>query len=238
MLRPYYFVLVALWLTVSSVSAEGEASAAWERRESEEETAQKLMARDVSDYDPLLASQPLGEWLGSQLPKETPLAYELNDCGEQAGEPDVDHSRDIPLCLGVTAEIISRARTLTLLFDAETLDYRSGLVLSKELYGRLDLPSLKDVTAALKKPLQLIPLTCEDGTTLKLKQEYAGLFEWCEDELGRKQGPYRSWFSTGIYLLKRGQFKDDVEVGDWIECDRFENCRLETFGSDRGKLLF
>ena len=80
----------------------------------------------------------------------------------------------------------------------------------------------------MKKPLRPFPLVCPGGTQLHLREEFAGQFEWCEDAQGLKQGPYRSWFSTGIYLMARGQFRDDENVGEWLICTRFESCSTET----------
>jgi hypothetical protein len=37
---------------------------------------------------------------------------------------------------------------------------------------------------------------------------------WCEDDDGRKQGPYRSWYDSGE-LEEEGQFKDGSRIGVW-----------------------
>ncbi len=53
--------------------------------------------------------------------------------------------------------------------------------------------------------------------------------------LGRTRqiaSPYRSWFSTGIYLMGRGEYKDGAITGDWIECSRFETCVHKNYTND------
>ena len=37
---------------------------------------------------------------------------------------------------------------------------------------------------------------------------------WCEDNDGRKQGPYRAWYESGA-LEEEGQYKDGKRVGVW-----------------------
>lgn len=228
-MRPAVYLAVVIALSGASAQAQGESLAVKAHRDTAVEVAELLMVQTASDYSELLPTQPLSEWLDSILPRHTTLIYELNDCGEQTGIPEIDRTRDIPICLGVEAALVSRARKMALLFDKETLAFRSGLVLAEELDGTVEIHSLADLDTALKAPLSPLPLVCKGGTTLKLRDEYAGRYEWCEDEMGRKQGPYRSWFSTGRYLMRRGQYKDDAEIGEWLECNRFESCQLNRY---------
>lgn len=37
---------------------------------------------------------------------------------------------------------------------------------------------------------------------------------WCEDDDGRKQGPYRAWYESGA-LEEEGQYRDGKRVGVW-----------------------
>ena len=81
----------------------------------------------------------------------------------------------------------------------------------------------------LKRGMRPFPLDCPANTDLKMRESYAGLFEWCEDAGGARQGPTRAWFSTGIYLLYRGQYADGAKTGDWTECNRFERCAFNRY---------
>lgn len=47
---------------------------------------------------------------------------------------------------------------------------------------------------------------------------------WCEDEDGRKQGRYRSWYDSG-QLEEEGQYKDGSRIGVW------------RFFDDKGELM-
>ncbi len=193
--------------------------------------AQVLGAKNASDLDPALPDLPFEDWLLGLLPPGTTLVYENSDCGEQTGDPSIGTGRDIPRCLSVYANVASRAREMELLFDKDGAIYRGGAVFAAELEGTIHVEHLPELHKALRKPLRPYPLVCPSGTTLKLKEEYAGLYEWCEDGQGRKQGPYRSWFSTGIYLMQVGAYKDDARFGAWIECSRFERCKSRNYVS-------
>jgi len=189
-----------------------------------EEAKQRLSVARADDLDPGLPEGDFLAWLLRVLPPRTELAFEINDCGEQTGVPGIDAARVMPRCLAVEADVVSRARGVELLFDAASLHFRGGAVFSDELEGSIAVRRLSDLEPALKRGLRPFPLGCPDGTLSKLREEHAGLREWCEDRLGRKQGPYRSWFSTGLYLMQRGRYADGVKTGEWVECSRFERC--------------
>ncbi len=98
-----------------------------------------------------------------------------------------------------------------------------------ELEGEFPIDSLASLPRLLRRGMRPFPLTCPANTQAKFRESYAGLFEWCEDASGKEQGPARAWFSTGIYLLHRGQYAGGEKVGDWIECNRFERCAFNSY---------
>ncbi len=219
-----FFLLAALGVPASGQEQERFSEAT-------ENPAQFLVAKNASDLDPALPDLPFEDWLLGLLPPGTALVYEDCDCGEQTGDPSIDTDRDTPTCLSVYTNVVSRAREMELLFDKDGATYRGGAVFAAELEGTIRVKRLPELEKALRKPLRPYPLVCPGGTTLKLREEYAGLYEWCEDGQGKKQGPYRSWFSTGIYLMQVGTYKDDARFGAWIECSRFERCESKDYVS-------
>src|SRR5690349_7492013 len=56
---------------------------------------------EVSRLDPKLPRVQFGSWFASILDPETKIAWELNDCGEQAGGGK--DSTDIPTCVQAEA---------------------------------------------------------------------------------------------------------------------------------------
>ena len=155
----------------------------------QESPFQVLAARHASDLDPALPDLPFEDWLLGLLPPGTALVYEDCDCGEQTGDPAIEAGRDVPRCLSVYTNVVSRAREMELLFDEDGATYRGGAVFAAELEGTIRVERLPDLEKALKKPLRPYPLVCPGGTTLKPKEEYAGLYEWCEDGQGKKARP-------------------------------------------------
>jgi len=60
------------------------------------EFAKKIPANKLDDQ---LAPIPLGSWLRQAAGHDVRMTWEVNDCGEQTGDPDLDEDRDIPLCV-------------------------------------------------------------------------------------------------------------------------------------------
>jgi hypothetical protein len=56
---------------------------------------------DISRLDSTLPRIALAEWLRQFVADSANLAWEVNDCGEQTGDPSVDTLRDIPTCVSV-----------------------------------------------------------------------------------------------------------------------------------------
>ena len=213
------FLLLSLLLLLPGLAHAQETEAAVKR----------LMETPTSELDPTLPPESFKPWLRAVLPRGTALAFELNDCGEQAGDAETNQGRQRPACLAINADIISRNRALQLLFDRESLDFRGGTIFSPKLEGVLDVGALADLPARLKRPMRPFPIECPPGTGLRIKQQHAGVYEWCDDAQDRKQGPYRSWFNTGLYLMEKGAYKDGSKVGQWIECNRFERCASKAY---------
>lgn len=173
--------------------------------------------------DPALPPILFGEWLPRELPKGAAIQWETNDCGEQTGDPALDAGRDFPTCVGVHIDVPSRARMLYLLFDPEGPAFVLGALMSPEAYGDVYFEELGLLSAMLDQALALVPLDCPEGATLVVEPSYAGSFESCRrGEV--PDGPYRSWFNTGLYLMDRGTFAAGAKTGRWTECDRFERC--------------
>ncbi len=188
-----------------------------------EEAVERLMATPAAAIDPALPPSPFGDWLDAIVPKRSGRVFQLTDC-----EPDSAGGTS-STCLSVEFYIVSRHRQLRLEFEVESLAFGGGLMSATELEGVFEFDSLAALPTLVKSAMRPFPLDCPANTELKLRESYAGLFEWCEAAGGIRQGPARAWFSTGIYLMNRGQYADDKKAGDWIECNRFERCAFNTY---------
>jgi hypothetical protein len=56
-------------------------------------------------FDAALPKIRLERWLMDVAGKANPLRWELNDCGEQTGDPAIDPKRDIPACVEAAADL-------------------------------------------------------------------------------------------------------------------------------------
>ena len=55
--------------------------------------------------DSSLPSGHFENWLKGIVGQSAKITWELNDCGEQTGDPGIDTLRDIPMCVGVYVEM-------------------------------------------------------------------------------------------------------------------------------------
>jgi hypothetical protein len=59
----------------------------------------------VREIDSTLPDKTLETWLRDVFGTDPKTTWEVNDCGEQTGDPAVDRNRDIPLCVGVAVTL-------------------------------------------------------------------------------------------------------------------------------------
>jgi hypothetical protein len=239
------FLLLSLLMALTGFTADD--ARPWEKvgafveaatlqpMEATEEAVERLMVAEIGALDPSLSDEPFEAWFDALMPSGTGRFFELTACPETGEDPEGSAGSRRPVCLALEVEVVSRNRALRLWFERESLAFLGGKVFSPELDSERDVPSLSALPALLKKGFRYLPLKCPPEAELKLREEYAGLFEWCEDAEGRKQGPYRSWFSTGHYLMERGRYEDDGKTGEWIECNRFERCAFKTYARGNTK---
>ena len=157
------------------------ATAAMAQSEATEETVERLFATPAITFDPALPEVPFGAWFDEVIPRRSGRIFELTGCkSEKAG----DRSRT---CLTIEVDIVSRHRNLRLEFDRDSLAFRGGVISAAELEGRFAVASLAALPKLLKRGMRPFPLICPANTDLKLRESYAGLFEWCEDASGTRQ---------------------------------------------------
>lgn len=178
-------------------------------------------AADPVDRLRALSARRLERWLREQVPPGTLTRWRTGDC--PGGE-----THELP-CVIVVLDVVSRDRTITLSWAHEGQDrfaYRAGLLTSPSARVGVAIPRLDELPAALTKAIELEPLACPAGTIRRERRQDAGLYEWCERSSdATRDGPARSWFSIGIYLMEKGSYTDGAKHGPWLECSRFERCR-------------
>ena len=64
----------------------------------------------VVEIDKELPSQRLENWLSGLCQGAGKLTWEVNDCGEQTGDPATDRERDLPICVEATITLANGRR--------------------------------------------------------------------------------------------------------------------------------
>src|SRR5574337_1563894 len=80
---------------------------------SEDAAIKYVQKVSVAKLDSTLTGTPFADWLRGIIGKKATIEWELNDCGEQSGDPNVDKDRDIPACVGVNANLADGDRKST-----------------------------------------------------------------------------------------------------------------------------
>lgn len=117
------------------------------------EAVRSTVAREV---DPLLSSVSFEGWIDSLLGPQARMQWEVNDCGEQSGNPALDRGRDFPKCVQLRVELTGN-RVLILLLSAGSQQkrpagppsYHFGVLIQRD--GRqLEVRRLADLASAVK----------------------------------------------------------------------------------------
>ncbi|MBI3579563.1 MAG: hypothetical protein HY089_09175 [Ignavibacteriales bacterium] len=85
----------------------------------------------VAKLDSNLTAKPLAQWLREIIGKDATMQWELNDCGEQTGNPVVDRERDMPACVGLDVDLMDgRKVSMTIIIGT----HKKGVFGSPEIY--------------------------------------------------------------------------------------------------------
>jgi hypothetical protein len=78
----------------------------------------------VNRIDPSLPDKPLEKWLREVVGRQPRITWEVNDCGEQTGNPELDKGRDFPMC--VEAQVRVKQKT-TLHVSVSVGTFKTGV---------------------------------------------------------------------------------------------------------------
>ena len=112
----------------------------------------------VARLDTLLQRQPFADWYRNTVGAAAKIEYEVDDCGEQTGNPAVDAGQDFPACVSVYADLPD-GRQVGVSIVVGTLN--QGLVGEPQLWMVFvrcgdrfsDVRRLGDLPAALRLPV-------------------------------------------------------------------------------------
>ena len=80
---------------------------------------------NVRRIEASLPSQAFGPWLRGVVGAQAEIRWEVNDCGEQTGDPALDKGRDFPMCAEAQV-ILGEKRKLHVLLSVGTFKTGAG----------------------------------------------------------------------------------------------------------------
>ena len=81
-------------------------------------------AASVHRLERALPDKPFAKWLRGVVGPQVQISWEVNDCGEQTGNPEVDKGRDFPMCVEAQAGLRGK-RTLSISLSVGT--FKTGV---------------------------------------------------------------------------------------------------------------
>jgi hypothetical protein len=115
-MRQTILSLFSLWFLLLTVCLWAQPPSANKTEKAAIQRAKNLL---VSSFDRSLPKVSLEFFLMSEG-EGAPIRWEVNDCGEQRGNPAIDHGRDSPLCVEADMDHKDR-RTVTVLVSVGTV---------------------------------------------------------------------------------------------------------------------
>lgn len=112
----YQNALLFIFLALNSMAAQNPA------RDAKAITAAKHT--NVWQIEDSLPDKPFEMWLRDLIGPQAQIAWEVNDCGEQSGNPEVDKGRNFPMCVSAVVELAGRGK-LDVMLAVGT--FRSGV---------------------------------------------------------------------------------------------------------------
>jgi hypothetical protein len=91
-------------ITLVSIVLAVALTASAQVKSSEDRAIDYVKQLSVTRLDSTLRRARFVDWLTKLAGPSAILKWEVNDCGEQTGNPAVDTLRDIPTCVGVTVD--------------------------------------------------------------------------------------------------------------------------------------
>ncbi len=94
-----------LWLLIFLFPVPQPQDRSAQERLQEERLINLVKLTPAKDFDSTLPKIRFERWLMDVAGKGIELRWEVNDCGEQTGDPEVDKKREIPTCVEADADL-------------------------------------------------------------------------------------------------------------------------------------
>jgi hypothetical protein len=147
-------VIMLATLLVFALSISGS-QADTQARDASAITAAKNAS--VHRMDPSLPDRPFEKWLRGVTGPQARITWEVNDCGEQTGNPEVDKGRDFPICVEAQVALQQKSKlsvsvsvgTLNTGVRADAVRFADAVIVGPDGSTR-SIRKLSQVPAAIK----------------------------------------------------------------------------------------
>jgi hypothetical protein len=95
----YQYVLLFMLLGLNSTAVQNPASDA--------KAIEAAKHTSVRQIEKSLPDKPFEKWLRDLIGPQAQMVWEVNDCGEQSGNPEIDKGRNFPMCVSALVDLPS-----------------------------------------------------------------------------------------------------------------------------------
>lgn len=145
--------LIALLVLLFPPAAQGPSVA---EKVSEERMITFVKGIPVKEFDSTLPKMRFERWVMDVAGEGVAVRWELNDCGEQSGDPAVDKKSDIPACVEASADLPSQ-RAFAIQIQVGTFGGKTQKPALRGIYLQVanklyEVPKLRDLPRQLTAP--------------------------------------------------------------------------------------
>jgi hypothetical protein len=94
-MRPHVLLIILLGLIGTAVGMSDDDAKVIE-------AARQTSVHQIEDS---LPDRPFDKWLRNLVGPQRRIAWEVNDCGEQTGNPEIDQGRNFPMCVSALVDL-------------------------------------------------------------------------------------------------------------------------------------
>jgi hypothetical protein len=96
------YILLFILLSVNGTAGQDPARDA--------KAIQAAMHANVKQIESSLPDMPFEKWLRDRIGPQKQMVWEVNDCGEQSGNPEIDKGRNFPMCVSALVDLGSEQK--------------------------------------------------------------------------------------------------------------------------------
>ena len=98
----HQYVLLFILLVLNSTEVQNP--------DSDAKAIEAAKCTSVRQIEKSLPDKPFEKWLRDLIDPQARIVWEVNDCGEQSGNPEVGRGRNFPLCVSASVDLPAKRK--------------------------------------------------------------------------------------------------------------------------------